>query len=163
MSHDYRPHDDYPVIELDEVIALSVPDRAAIETAIERVRHQLVPALSFADNNVEIFFVEPMGLGGEDVARYCNGTSSRPVVGFDLALLAQICQEEGHSLAWQFECSLAHELAHAYQESIGLDHDHEAGFDEDDAEMFGLYWAGTGLVDLELLDHALPEQELPGA
>lgn len=154
MSHDYQPHWDYPTVELDEVQCLSAQERRDIEHVIARVRSRLVPALGFESEEITVFFVEPDGLGIDTVALYCNGTSSRPVVGFDLESKKRLCQEEGLSLAHQFEVSLAHELAHAFQDSIGLGHEQVHGFDEDDAEAFGRAWADRGIIDLGLLEVA---------
>lgn len=161
MSHDYQPSWDYSVIELSESVGLSPADRTAIEAVIEDVKSGLAPVMGFLE--IEVFFAEHLTLtesGDAAVAVYCNGTASRPVVGFDLAAMGQTCDEEGLSLVHQFKISIAHELGHAYQESLGLDDEHEEGFDEDDAEEFGRDWADTGEINLWLLD---PELQRPGA
>lgn len=164
MSHDYAPSWDYPVIELQDVPDLTDRQRQLIAAAIEEFMDPatgqsrgLARAMGFEE--IEIFFVEPLGLstgqqineGHGAVAIYCSGTSSRPVVGFDLVEMDLVCQEEGLSLAHEFRISVAHELAHAYQESLGMDHEHEQGFDEDDAESFARQWADTGVADLAML------------
>lgn len=161
MSHDYQPSWDYPVIEFAEIRDLSPENRTAIEAVIEIVKKDLAPAMGFAE--IEVFFAEHLTVtpaGAEAVALYCNGTSSRPVVGFDLGAMGSACEENELSLVHQFKVSIAHELGHAYQESAGLDHDHDDGFDEDDAEQFGRDWADHGDVNLWLLDPDLPR---PGA
>lgn len=163
MSHDYQPSWDYPVIELSESVGLSPSDRTAIEAVIEDVKKGLAPAMGFPE--IEVFFAEHLTLtacGDAAVAVYCNGTASRPVVGFDLAAMGETCDEEGLSLVHQFKISIAHELGHAYQESLGLDHEHEDGFDEDDAEEFGRDWADIGEIKLWLLDPDLPKPGVAG-
>ena len=163
MSHDYDPSWDYPVIELSEVVDMSDLERKSVRDIIARVRRDLSPALGFTDeSDFEVFFSEYMGLhgeaGSEVLAVYCNGTSSRPVVGFDLQLIRDSAEEEGLNWLHQFELSLAHELGHAYQESMGLDDDHEHGFDEDDAEAFGVAWADLKEIHIWLLN---PELDRP--
>jgi len=164
MSHDYDPNWDYPCIELDAVEDLTDADREGILQCIERAKKDLAPVMGFTEG-FEVFFTEQMGLSSpqEDrtgVAVYCNGTNSRPVVGFDLWHMKEVCDEEGLGLVHQFELSLAHELGHAYQESCGLDHEHDAGFDEDDAEQFGVNWADYRVIELWRLNPDLPR---PGA
>lgn len=110
-----------------------------MKVIIERARSDLAPALGFkGESTFEVFFSEYMGLhgdmGSEVVAVYCNGTSSRPII----------------------EISLAHELGHAYQESLGLDYEHAHGFNEDDAEDFGVTWADYKEIRLWLLDPEAP-------
>ena len=80
-----------------------------------------------------------------------NGTSSRPVLGLDLAHMAEICQEESLDLLHQVRLSLAHELAHAYQETLGMDAEHAEGFDEDDAEAFARVWVDSGEIQISRL------------
>lgn len=148
------------MIELSEVVDLSDLERKSVEDVIARVRRDLSPALGFTgESDFEVFFSEYMGLHGEIgskvVAIYCNGTSSRPVVGFDLQLIRDCAEEEGLNWLHQFELSLAHELGHAYQESMGLDDDHEHGLDEDDAEDFGIAWADRREVELWRLNPEL--------
>lgn len=99
--------------------------------------------------------------GSEVVAVYCNGTSSRPVIGIDLYLLKLVSEDENLNWLHQFELSLAHELGHAYQETLGLDHEDEHGFDEDDAEAFGIAWADHKEVSLWLLDPEVPRPISP--
>lgn len=124
-----------------------------------------MPALGF-EEGFEAFFVEPLGFthasqGDVVLAVYCNGTSSRPVVGFDLAELKRGCKEEGLGFAHQFAISLAHELAHAYQEACGDAVEDDHGFDEDAAEIFARTWADDGIVDLALLNAEMPKAVAP--
>lgn len=158
MSHDYDPCWDYPVIDLDEHTDISKEDIILVKGVIERTRNNLGPQMTFfGESAFEVFFVEEMGLhaavDSEVFAVYCNGTSSRPVVGFDLYLIQSACEEAGESWLRQFEISLAHELAHAYQESMGAENDDWA--DEDAAEEFARNWVDFGDVDLSLLQKPL--------
>lgn len=180
MSHDYDPNWDYPVCELSDYVGLgtlSESEAAQIESEVERIRRELAPAMGFP--GVEVFFVEACGLGlaekspdaarrndavetsddGSVVAVYCNGTSSRPVIGIDVTLTKEICADEGADFMTQIRVSLAHELGHAYQEALGFDHENEHGFDEDDAEEFARNWADWGEISLWLLN---PEIGRPG-
>lgn len=157
--HDYDPSWDCPTVEPSEIQGLDEADQTAASHIIDRVRAQLAPALGLA--NFEVFYVEACGIdGGAAHAVYCNGTASRPIVGLDLLLIKQACDEEGESFARQLEIALAHELAHAYQESIGLDHEHDHGFDEDDAEEFAREWTDWRAINLHLLN---PELAKPSA
>lgn len=168
MSHDYDPSWDYPVVELDAVPGLSPEDKTRVRHAIDTLKTSLACALGFTE--LEVFFVEPMGLtsaqdmnaGRSAVAVYCNGTSSRPVLGLDLAHMAEICQEESLDLLHQVRLSLAHELAHAYQETLGLDVEHEEGFNEDDAEAFARAWVDNGELQVGRL-HQRCEPDLHGS
>lgn len=154
MSHDYDPAWDYPVLELRDVPGLDEKEALCVEQILVQARRSLSPALGF-EQGFEAFFVEPLGFthgrtGPLALAVFCNGTSSRPVVGFDLSELKRECQELDLGFGHQFAISLAHELAHAYQEACGAE-DEESGFDEDEAELFARLWAESGQVDLSLL------------
>lgn len=163
MSHDYQPSWDYPCIELKEIEELTVSEREGIERAIELANQKLVPAMGFTEG-IQVFFAESLGLSRinreTSVAVYCNGTSSLPVVGFDLSHMRAICEEEGLNLVHQFEISLAHELGHAYQEACGLDDEHDDGFNEDNAEQFGIRWVDFREIELWRLN---PEKSRPEA
>lgn len=149
--HDYEPSWDYPVVEIESLDEIDPMDRDRIGRIVSKAKSDLAPAMGF--EGFDVFFVEACGIhGGQSVAVYCSGTSSHPVVGFDLTLMRQGCEDEAIGFLHQFEISLAHELAHAYQESIGLDHDHEDGLDEDDAETFARDWADYRSISLHLLD-----------
>ena len=181
MSHDYEPSWDYPVIELCEV-DISQADKDVIEKIVDDAKSTLAPAMGF--DEIEVFFTESMGLTSfladspDVMGIYCNGTSSLPVVGFDLKLLSQLSEENNSCFIQEFKISIAHELAHAYQESIGADNNHDnnhdsdcdndcdseygngtgldierhAVFDEDAAEAFGREWAECGSVNLDILN-----------
>ena len=156
MSHDYDPAWDYPCIDIESVDDIPPYEWESVLHAADHVKRVLAPAMGFQEG-IEIFFVEPYGLTGASaehsvVAIYCNGTSSRPAIGFDITAMKEICDEEDLDLVHQFHVSAAHELAHAYQEAAGLDSDHEHGFDEDDAEVFGRLWADERAIDLTILN-----------
>ena len=154
-THDYDPAWDYVVVELASLAEIDAFERTRIGEIVSKVKADLAPALGLSD--FDVFFVEPAGIhGGQSVAVFCSGTSSHPVVGFDLTAMKQGCEEEAISFLHQFEISLAHELAHAYQESIGLDHEHEEGFDEDDAETFARNWADWREIETWRLNPDLP-------
>lgn len=162
--HDYEPSWDYPVVELDtfreDLGELVCQD---IETIIKKTKEKLLPLMGF--EGAKVFFVEQCGFGaprqGQDppVAVYCNGTASLPVVGLDLYSLQWFSEKYECDFLRQVEISLVHELGHAYQESCGLDDDHEDGFDEDDAEEFARDWVDTGEANLRLLDPAWTASE----
>lgn len=157
MSHDYEPNWDYPCIDLADVADLSASERAIVTGIVERVRRDLAPSLGF-DQGFEVFYAETLGMSGDGhgvFGIYCNGTNSRPVVGFELSLLKYECESRGLDFSHQFEVTLAHELAHAYQESCGLNHEHEGGFDEDGAEAFAVRWTDAGVIELWRLNPAL--------
>ena len=152
--HDYTPSWDYPVIELVEVPNLDEVSRMQLLAVVERANLELTKPLGL-EEGFEVFFVEPMGLSGvsgesDVLAVYCNGTSSRPVVGFDLVSMRAACEESGLSFVHQFTVSLGHELAHAFQEAAGVAGE-DRDFDEDHAETFGRRWADDGHIDTSLL------------
>lgn len=159
--HDYDPSWDYPVMELAQLTDLSTSEREDVERAVNRVRSELAPSLDFVGERAfEVFYTEPFGLltnAQESVAVFCSGTSSRPVIGLDLVHMKQICDECSLDFYGQVCISLAHELAHAYQEAAGVAHEDEA-FDEDAAETFARDWADLGKVQLDLLD---PTEQVP--
>lgn len=77
--------------------------------------------------------------GPDAVAVYVNGTSGFPMIGIDLAML----KKQGLSdtgMVFELTTSIAHELAHAIQESEGLE------YDEDEAEDFGRQYASSGHI-----------------
>lgn len=146
--HDYDPNWDYLVCELDDVPNISAADRQEVLKLIEATKQVLLPMMGFSD--MEVFFVEPGGFGRyEDessrLAVYCNGTSSRPVIGLDLDAIQIGCNEMGISFLQQVEVSIAHELAHAYQETVGAEDRHDFG--EDSAEEFARNWIDFREVD----------------
>ena len=161
MSHDYEPSWDYPVVDLDALIAMGVTQaehKASIERAIESAKSALLVPMGF--DGCEVFFVEPQSfprIPGADLeepvqplAIYCCGTSSWPVIGIDLDSIIQEFSENMLEVLVQIRTTVAHELAHAYQESCGFYDEH--GFDEDDAEEFAREWADTGAINLWMLD-----------
>jgi hypothetical protein len=156
-NHDYEPSWDYAVTDLDALIKLGVTQpehKAPLEAAIEAAKAALLAPMGF--DGCDIFFVEPqcfggaLSGGGPPVAIYCNGTSSWPVIGLDLDSIVIGCSDDMQEVLIQIRTSIAHELAHAYQESCGLEH--EDGFDEDNAEKFARQWSDTGAIHLWMLD-----------
>ncbi len=124
---------------------------------MREVHATLLPALGI--RAIEIFHVEACGLtpaqsGLACFGLYCSGTSSRPVIGLDLAMLSECCDENDGDFMDELRVTLAHELAHAYQESLGVefnegDDDHEVL--EAAAEQFGREWAMSGGANIEML------------
>jgi len=159
--HDYDPNWDYEAVELDAVQSLPAGAREKVRVAEDKIRAELAPALGFSAG-MEVFFVQAGGLTcGQSLLTalgvYCNGTSSRPVIGIDPASLLEHCEAEWFDFGEQVLLTLAHELAHAYQETLGIVHDGEtdAGV-EDDAEAFARQWVQAGIVDVTRLQHRAP-------
>lgn len=152
MSHDYQPDWDYVTQTLEEMDAFSDEEKAVVRSRVEHATKSLSGPLGF-DQGIEVFFTAQGGLSaaGDRVAVFCSGTSSRPVIGLDLALLRAAALEQGLDFASELSISLGHELAHAYQESIGMDLGDEDYGAEDEAETFGRVWASTGEVRLDIL------------
>ncbi len=151
MSHDYQPSWDYPVVELQEIDAAK-DHSLEIQKAIADATQELTYLLGFEE--FEVFYVEPGGLTNgfslhDAVAVYCNGTSSRPVIGIDVATLAEICEHEGLDFSKEFRTCIAHELVHAYQETLGIEHYEDE--EEDEAEVFAKLWGYDGTIDLPRL------------
>lgn len=155
MSHDYDPNWDYPVVEIDHpCLELSDSTQTALKKCITEARESLLPLMNFSEG-MDVFFVEPGGLGLGVIAIYCIGTYSKPVVGFDIDAIQSLCKEEGMGFITQFELSLSHELGHAYQESVGLNENHKRGFNEEDAEEFARCWVDEGVVRVDVLSSKL--------
>lgn len=151
MSHDYSPDWDYPVEELTSFTCLSAAEKQIVSDVVERVRDELASQMGF-DEGLEVFFVANGGLGeqGNRVGLFCSGTSSRPVLGVDLELLKASCLEKNASFEQEMTVTLAHELGHAYQESMGLDMHDAQDSHEDETEEFARIWADSGVVRLDL-------------
>lgn len=145
MTHDYNPMDDYPVEENID------PGILYLVHGIRRNRLAQVCNILNLSPDFEIFFVEQNGLGG-DVGKYIDGTSSQPVIGLDLHIIMDFAEEhDGHWLT-HVEATLAHELAHAFQDSAGL------ARNEKKAEAFAKKWVLEGTADISILSkrHAKP-------
>jgi hypothetical protein len=91
-----------------------------------------------------VFFVERGGLHG-DVGRYIDGTSSQPVIGLDLQAIMDFAEEYAIHWLTQVEATIAHELAHAFQDSAGLSRS------EKRAEAFARKWTLEGIADVSIL------------
>jgi len=150
-THDYNPEWDYEVDEQghdeDEIMQY-------VNKAIEDVKREVLPVLGFQD--MKVFFTPEGGLDG-DVGKYIYGTSSYPVVGLDLRHTMDGVNFNEHAFFQQIRASLAHELAHAYQESRygedALYHDDL----EDDAEAFAYNWVMNGKLDPSVLEMKFDE------
>ena len=144
-DHDYDPSWDYEVVETppcDHVILVQL----ALD---EAERTGLLATLRLARPN--IFHTEIDGLVGA-FGRYCDGTSSLPVIGLDLTGLQEWCDARGDIIEREVEATIAHELAHAWQDAAGLDQ----GSDECEAaaERFGQAWAYERAIAMDILQAA---------
>jgi hypothetical protein len=153
--HDYEPSWDYPVVELGQV-NIEGEQRDAYERVMREVHATLLPALGISA--IEVFHVEACGLTTAHsehacFALYCSGTSSRPVIGLDLAMLSECCDENDCDFTYELRVTLAHELAHAHQETLGVEFIADDDHDELEAaaEEFGREWAMGGGVNIEML------------
>ena len=163
MSHDYSPDWDYPVEELTSFTCLSEAEKQIVNDVVDRVKDELATQMGF-EEGLEVFFVARGGLGdqGNRVGLFCSGTSSRPVLGVDLELLKSSCLEKDASFEQELTVTLAHEMGHAYQESVGLEMHDAQDSHEDEAEAFARIWADTGVLRLDLfqeVDFADPSEE----
>lgn len=137
-DHDYQAEWDYDVVEPSDIARKTL---AAVEPAI---RAEILPALGIA--GMTITFVH--GLGG-DLARYCSGTASWPVIVIDFEAHLAGCRNFNLSIPQQLKATIVHELAHAYQEAMGIEeHDDET---EDQAEAFARDYVVRANIDLDLL------------
>lgn len=154
MSHDYDPHWDYEPIAM----ALALPDemdQAKMSALLIALDTKLSARLGFSEG-FEAFYVAHGGLNqGHDesprLAVYCDGTSSRPVLGLDIAAIRQGCEEHGLDLFKQIAISIVHELGHAFEETMGGPAK-DGQFDEDAAEAFARKVIETGTVDLSMFE-----------
>jgi len=143
MGHDYRPEREYDV--------RPVPGEAdlPLANAMADLREEVLPALGVDD--VTVFFADL----DEDLGRYVSGTSSRPVIGIDHDNLSSASRIQGLEYRRQLAATLAHEAAHAYRETLGLD-----DLDEDAAGTFARRWVLEGIVDVSVL---VPGDDGPSA
>lgn len=140
-DHDYDPTWDYEVLEDRPGGALGL----LLDEVEAAARGEILPALGMP--GMDLFLAAEGGLGEGALGRYIDGTSTWPVIGLDLAALEERCGREGLDLRHEIRATVAHELAHAWQEAAGLDDSEH----EDEAEEFGQVWAGTGRVAREVL------------
>lgn len=138
MSHDYQPHWDYPVIKP------AAADQALIDAAIAAVKKDICPLLGI--ENFSVFCVKSGGFRRGIVGIYVDGTASEPVVGIDIASLKKSSARYGIDWEPQITATLVHELAHAYEEAIGINF-----HDEDAVENFARAYVMDGEVDGTLL------------
>lgn len=143
MSHDYDPSWDYPVTELndEDVKVLAMVQKEIIEN--------IMPALGF--KTFSVFFVDENGFDEGTVGMYIDGTNSSPVVGLDINQLKLSSDEIGIDWIDQVRATIIHELAHAYQESLGDDN-----MDEDAAETFARRYVMDGIVDIKVFGGEAP-------
>lgn len=136
-GHDYDPGWDYDV--------LPIPTEAdlPLANAMAGIRMDVLPHLGIPDFTV--FFADL----DDDLGRYVSGTSSHPVVGIDHVNLTAACREHGLDYGRQLAATLAHEIAHAYQETLGMEN-----LDEDSAEEFARRWVLDDTVDRAVLTRA---------
>ena len=119
--HDYDPAWDYATI--------ARPEDPALDAAETRVRGRLMQLLGLTE--MTLFFVARGRLGQGRIALYIAGTGTHPVIGLDPA--AHAAADDGLTPELRYVTSLAHELAHAHLETLGVD---PADHDEDAIEDF---------------------------
>lgn len=150
MSHDYDPSWDYEVIELGDEDSLTAQDKGGISDVIVHTRETLEKKFGF-EEPCKVFFAKD--LRGA-VAVFIDGTSGQPILGFDVASMNQVCEEEGLGFVHQFQISLANVMAHAYMESVAGSSEEEKEARSQAAEEFARDWADYRDDSLEVLDRA---------
>lgn len=141
--HDYDPAWDYDPI--------TRPHDPALDAAEARVRGRLLALLGL--ESLTIFCVARGCLGDDRIALYIAGTGRDPVVGLDPAAHAET--DDGLTRDLRYVASLAHELAHAHLETLGVDPDDH---DENAIEDFARDLVHQGIArigDLQGLHHHL--------
>ena len=138
--HDYDPEWDYETVER--------PASRYIDAAEAYARDRLAPALGL--NTPTLFFVEEGNFDGA-VAKYVAGTSANPVIGIDHEAHVELSEQPFRDMGEELLASIAHEMAHAYLETRGVDpEDH----DEDAIEAFARGFADALETDPAPLDEA---------
>lgn len=146
--HDFEPASEYEVVDLKDLV--DEDTQVLIRDVLQKAKDELCPVMGFA-NGFQVFCVSPGSLSDhhEDAfAVYCNGTSSRPVIGLDIFMLQLEATRLSLDLQTQLQITVAHELGHAYHETIGRKYSATC---ERLVESFGAWWARTGLIDLSIL------------
>lgn len=141
-SHDYQPEWDYEVVDEPEHA------KELIQQVMARVHAEILPRLGMS--SIRVFYAHDLGA----LARYIYGTATHPVLGIDYSALEDACEQHGLDISDQLAATIAHELAHAYQERNGTLNDDSEPEDEhieDEAEEFARRWVMDGIVDPTIL------------
>lgn len=141
-GHDYDPNWDYEALDTRPGGKLGT----MLDEAEAEARDDLLPALGL--RGMDVFLVAEGGLRDGAMGRYVDGTASWPVIGLDLAAIAARAEDEALDLRDEIRITIAHELAHGWQEAAGLDD----GEHEDVAERFARVWAAGGGADISILE-----------
>lgn len=134
-SREFVPEDHFKLIHTPGDLAQPLH---AIE---KRARAAILPALGIRD--MTVFLVAPGEFDGA-FGVYVGGTWQHPMIGLDLERHRRETPDRDEMIL-QIEGTLAHELAHAFQDK--RKHIKGEDADEDGAEAFAYRWVTERIVD----------------
>lgn len=135
--HD-EPDHDYDISwehEVDDEVSEEI--RRSVIQFQEELNANLLPRLGIF-RSFKVEFVN--SLYHKAIATYIRGTYTSPVVAIDIGNTEVACSKYADSCIQAVKTSILHELAHAIQESKGLE------FDEDEAEKFAVDYYYYGKI-----------------
>jgi hypothetical protein len=141
-SHDYDPEWDY------ECEVPTPADRTILIQCTNEACRRLLPALNIC--SLSVYCVAEGALGHNTLGKFISGTSSAPVVVVDLATIRKASKQHGLNWVDQLRATIAHELAHAFEEANG----YEAG-NEEATENFARAFVTFGVVNVKTLREEL--------
>lgn len=143
-THDYEPDWDYDIISLN--------NHKYFQRTLHPVAIRLAQELAANHHpGFEVILVKKEEFG-DHIGAYMDGTGSLPVIGLDPDKITEICYGKNISLKHGIESTLAHEIAHGIQDSMGLLEEADSDELEDAAETFAAYYIESGSVDFDLLE-----------
>lgn len=152
MREDHRPTHlhtaqgpvEIPYIALSLIRTLTVEERAIVQKTVSIAQADFHRPLSF-DEPFEVHYTNGMDILGA----YVYHTHTRPIILLDPALIKANAATNNLNFANEVAITLAHEIAHAYQDRIGvLDETEDV---EAAAETFAKIWLDRGEVCVDIL------------
>lgn len=152
MREDHRPTHrhtaqgpvEIPYIALSLIRTLTVEERAIVQKTVSIAQADFHRPLSF-DEPFEVHYTN----GTDILGAYVYHTHTRPIILLDPALIKSNAASNNLNFEQEVATTLAHEIAHAYQERHGLldeTEDVEAA-----AETFAKIWVETEEVCVDIL------------
>ena len=131
---------------LFQIKALTTSERRAVCTAVRRIENDLLPKMGFVNSFCVRYLQDTDTLGV-----YVPDTHQSPTICLDPMCIKNNLKYRDDVQLFYLEClmTLAHEVAHAYQDRLGILDETEAA--ELNAELFAYNWVTYGEVDLNLL------------
>lgn len=145
-THRHTPHGPVEIryVTLAAIKTLTSDDRNAIRKIIKIAQADMHRPLGF-EEPFEVCFTQDMDIMGG----YVYHTHQRPIILIDPGLIKSEAVRASHDFHQEVAVTLAHEIAHAYQDRIGILDETDAI--ENAAETFAKIWVETGEVCVPIL------------